>query len=74
MNQRAREVARLRVIGKVADQRRWIEDHGGDRLGYVARYGSMNDERRIGDGGELIYEADLARLREFEDRLLALKD
>ncbi len=45
-----------------AEQRRWIEEHGGNLSGYIARYGSAQDENHYGDGGELIYAADKAAL------------
>lgn len=59
---------------KIAEQRRWIEEHGHDRMGYVARYGSSSApvEERRGDGGERIYEADLAELRKLEQELTEL--
>jgi hypothetical protein len=42
-------------------QRRWIEEHGGDVLGYIARYGE--------DVGRRLYAADRARLLELADGL-----
>jgi len=45
----------------------WIENHGADLDGYVARYGSANDPDRYGDGGEAIYAADLGAYREALD-------
>lgn len=50
------------LIRQVAEQRRWIEQHGGDRAGYVARYGRASDPLHYGEGGEAIYEADRAEL------------
>ena len=44
-------------------QRRWIDEHGGSIAGYVERYGSADDVRHYGDGGEVIYAADMERLR-----------
>jgi hypothetical protein len=58
----------------VSEQRRWVEDHGGSRAGYVARYGDSSapaDERQ-GDGGQAIYNADIARLRDLEADLASL--
>jgi len=59
---------------KITEQRRWIEDHGNDRMGYIARYGSSSApvEERRGDGGERIYEADRNELRKLEDELAEL--
>lgn len=60
---------------RIADQRQWIADHGGSEAGYVATYGSTQDApasdggKRYGDGGEAIYAADMAHLRQLEDRL-----
>lgn len=48
---------------RIADQRRWIDEHGGSQAGYVARYGSRDDAQHYGDGGEAIYAADTAALR-----------
>lgn len=47
---------------RVAIERKWIAEHGGNLAGYVLRYGSAHDVDRYGDGGEAIYEADLAAL------------
>jgi hypothetical protein len=55
------------AINAVADQEEWIEDHGGDIAGYVARYGSIADKQHHGNGGEAIYASDIAYL----DRLVA---
>lgn len=54
---------------KVREQRKWIEEHGGNLSGYIARYGSKYDSSHYGDGGEDIYAADLAYLRELEEYL-----
>jgi hypothetical protein len=73
---------RAKLQQAIADQRRWIEDHGNDRAGYVARYGPasgdptkpISEGGRYGDGGEVIYAADVAELRrltEQDARLLA---
>ena len=53
---RSTQLAQLRSA--IADQRRWIDEHGGDRSGYMARYGDA------GDGWESIYSADSANLTE----------
>ena len=41
---------------RIAEQEEWIEDHGSDLAGYIARY------EGYGNGGAAIYAADLARL------------
>lgn len=52
----------VNAINAVAEQEDWIEDHGGDIAGYVARYGSIIDKQHHGNGGEAIYAADMVRL------------
>lgn len=51
-----------RLNQRIADQMQWIEQHGGSLPGYVERYGSKDDAKHFGDGGELIYAADVAAL------------
>lgn len=51
------------LADQIDRQRQWIKEHGGDVNGYVERYGSKDDAKHYGDGGELIYAADLAALR-----------
>jgi len=51
-----------RLAAAIAAQEKWIEQCGGSRAGYVARYGAKNDPDRYGDGGEAIYVADMAEL------------
>ena len=71
---KAKRVAILRdAINK---QRRWIDEHGGDRAGYVARYGDGSAEPgdpaaggRYGDGGQVIYQADANELQKLEQQL-----
>lgn len=58
--------AKKTIIDYLDEQRRWIAEHGGDLIGYVTRYGSKDDARHYGDGGELIYAADMAALRRLE--------
>lgn len=61
---------RADLARRIREQRRWIEEHGGDRAGYIARYGphpAIRAGNVYGDGGAAIYIADKAEL----DRLLA---
>lgn len=58
-----------RAVADFVEQQRWVEDHGSDLDGYVARYGTPRapDFERwpdgfYGNGGEAIYSADLAEL------------
>lgn len=53
---------------RIAEQRRWIDEHGGDLSGYVERYGSSYDAEHYGDGGEMIYAADMAALNALLER------
>jgi hypothetical protein len=59
---------------RVNEQRAWIQEHGQDLVGYIARYGSSSAplEERHGDGGERIYEADKAELDKLLRELEAL--
>jgi hypothetical protein len=57
---------------QVAEQRRWIEEHGRDYAGYAMRYGSKHDPDHYGDGAEAIYAADKAALRQYEEALRAV--
>jgi hypothetical protein len=57
------------VAQQVAEQREWIEEHGRSLSGYIERYGSVDDPKHYGDGGEAIYEADVSALRRLEERL-----
>lgn len=47
---------------RLLDQVDWISDHGWTLEGYIARYGAREDPARYGEGGEAIYEADIAEL------------
>lgn len=49
----------------LADEWRWFRSHGGSLAAYIQRYGRASDPEpiRFGEGGERIYEADLAALR-----------
>lgn len=62
-----------RARAAVAEERRWIAEHGGNRAGYIARYGSARDPEHSGDGGEAIYAADVAALERAEARLRRLE-
>jgi hypothetical protein len=48
---------------RIAEQRGWIEAHGGSCAGYVRTNGSAADADCDGDGGEAIYDADVDALR-----------
>jgi hypothetical protein len=55
------EVQLSKADERVEQQRRWLIDHGRNEAGYVARYGSHMDREHVGDGGEAIFAADLAK-------------
>lgn len=50
--------ARNALEQQIADQRKWIKDHGDNLSAYIVRYGSANEVHHYGDGGEAIYKAD----------------
>jgi hypothetical protein len=52
----------------IGDQERWIQEHGGSLAGYVERYGSKDDAKHFGDGGEAIYAADWVALQNLKER------
>lgn len=56
-----------RALAELGHQRQWMKDHGGTRFRYVLRYGSGRAPEPYGEGGEAIYEADLAALRRAEE-------
>lgn len=64
-NDRAIEKLRIRI----REERKWIADHGGNRAGYIQRYGSVRDPEHSGDGGEAIFEADRNKLLALESEL-----
>lgn len=63
------------AIKHVEEQRQWIVSCGGDLAGYIKSYGSKHNpdysrwpDGYYGMGGEAIYAADTAYLRELERR------
>ena len=48
-------------------QRKWVDDHGCNRAGYVARYGGY------GNGGSAIFDADKAELDNAEKKAESAK-
>lgn len=70
-----------RARESVREERKWIEEHGRDVSGYVARYGDsdapygkrVEDGGRYGEGGQRIYEADMDALRQYEAELAKLE-
>ena len=59
---------RIKLTDAILDQEQWIESCGGTLAGYVARYGAADDPGRYGNGGEAIYEADVAYLEELKSK------
>jgi hypothetical protein len=69
-------IEKAAALRRYRDQQRWIEQHGGSRLGYRERYGVRCQHTSdtgfcaeglcacwYGDGGDAIYEADMAQLQ-----------
>jgi hypothetical protein len=63
---------------EIAAQRQWIREHGGDRLGYIARYGDPlvdvtwgpnAGKPMYGEGGTSIFNADMGELIRLETLL-----
>ena len=57
----------------IEEQREWIEEHGGNLVGYIARYGDPNiqthdGKEKFGEGGTAIYNADVMALHFLERR------
>ena len=51
----------------LANQRKWIDEHGGDLAGYCDRYGEPGlTETWYGNGGSAIYRADKAELNRLQ--------
>lgn len=43
---------------RIADQRKWLKEHGDTLTAYIERYGRAADPHHYGDGGEAIWKAD----------------
>jgi hypothetical protein len=56
---------RAYLRAEIAKQRKWIDEHGSNAAGYVARYATSAEP----DRGEAIYAADVGALRELEREL-----
>ena len=69
-----KQVRATQVRVRLAKQHIWIETHGGSRMGYITRYGNSDDppDRRFGEGGQHIWEADQQTLRDLEAELDAI--
>lgn len=67
MSRNSKQIAWLKQ--EIADQKKWIEDHGGTLASYIERYGSKNDADHYGDGGEAIFKADTDHLKGLELQL-----
>ena len=71
------QAEQVRLAHRIAEQRRWIEEHGDSLSGYIARYGSAKVRDGIhgyvGDGGEAIYAADWAELDKLQREYAAVR-
>ena len=70
------ETRREALLREIAEQKRWIADHGGSLEGYIRLYGDpgvpsvdANDDVHFGDGGTAIWNADNVHLRQLESEL-----
>lgn len=54
---------------QIAEQKKWIAEHGGDLGGYIKRYGVPGTEHCYGNGGNAIYHADINELHRLEAKL-----
>lgn len=57
---------RERARRAVKEQEGWIRECGGDRIGYIARYGDPGLDKCYGDGGTAIFNADMAWLERLQ--------
>lgn len=58
------------LVKQIAEQKKWIADHGGDETGYIIRYGDPSTtETWYGEGGRAIYHADHNALLDLERKL-----
>jgi hypothetical protein len=73
MREPKRETNRERLLRRIAEQERWIEEHGQSLAGYIERYGDPDQSQCYGDGGTAIYAADTAALAALR-RSLALRN
>jgi|TARA_Y100000310_G_C20629598_1_gene787889 hypothetical protein len=63
------------LIERIEREEKWIEEHGSDLAGYIARYGDPGvTERWFGDGGTLIFEADTNSLKDLRHQLSRRRD
>lgn len=51
---------------EIASQVKWIRERGDTIDGYIDRYGSLTNAQHYGNGGELIYVADMVALRNLD--------
>lgn len=59
-----------RLLDRLREQERWIQDCGGTLQGYRTRYGDPNQEFCAGEGGTAIYRADQMELGRIEKQLM----
>jgi hypothetical protein len=60
------------VEQQIAQQERWIREHGQDLAGYILRYGDPGMAECYGSGGTKIYEADMNELTRLRAALARL--
>ncbi len=75
----AKKLTRLEFYTlKLQRQKEWIKSCGGDLSGYILNYGdpgvlTADGKPMFGDGGTMIYQADMAALRRDEELLADAK-
>jgi hypothetical protein len=57
---------------EIVSQKLWIAGHGGSLRAYVERYGSADEPKHYGNGGEAIYKADTDALANLQARLAGM--
>lgn len=61
------------LLKQIAEQKRWIEEHGATLSGYIERYGDSESPDKYGDGGVAIYVADCTALYKLECELKGVR-
>jgi len=64
----------IHLQAQIAQQRRWIMQCGATRSGYRQRYGIAGVGEWTGDGGDAIYNADIAELARLQEALRQVRN
>lgn len=60
---------RFQLEWQLAREYLWVARCGSTLEGYIEHYGSKDDPDHYGDGGELIYAADIAKINALREEL-----